>query len=179
MNMPPLPVTGLCCLPRSFTIARMCAAIATGSPPHASLICLNDAESTLSVSTSHRISLAYARGVLSRRHARLRQRALGLDDAVRPSRQPVPSGSSEVRVVERCASCPSASTGSPPRSNGVDSTIVVRVRATPGTRLMRVRNSSRCAVERVTTLSTYDSSPATLWISSTSGNASTAAVNAS
>ena len=72
-----------------------------------------------------------------------------------------------------------ASTGRPPRSNGVARTIVVRVRATPGMRLSRVRKSSRCAVSRVTTLSTYVSSPATLWISSTSFRACTPAVKAS
>ena len=50
----------------------------------------------------------------------------------------------------------------PPRSKGVVRTIVVFVRPIPGTALSRERNSSRCAVERVRTLSTNDSSPATL-----------------
>ena len=96
----------------------------------------------------------------------LRQRAFRLEHAVRAERQ-------------SRRSSPSASTGSPTRSKGVERTIVVRVRATPGTRLSLVRNSSRWAVDRVTTLSTNVSSPATLCTSSTSGNACTACVNAS
>ncbi len=65
MNIPPLPVTGLWCLPRSSTSARTWAATADGSPPLASTICRNDAESILSASTSQRISLACATGVAS------------------------------------------------------------------------------------------------------------------
>ena len=68
-NIPPLPVTGLCCLPRSRTVSTMPAAIAAASPPHASDICLNDAASRLSSSTSHRISLSPATGALSIFHA--------------------------------------------------------------------------------------------------------------
>jgi len=57
----------------------------------------------------------------------------------------------------------------PSRSNGVESTIVVFVRAIPGKDFKRESNSSRCCVERVITLQTKDSSPATEWTSHTSG----------
>jgi len=57
----------------------------------------------------------------------------------------------------------------PSRSNGVERTMVVFVRAMPGNAFKRESNSSRCCVERVITLQTNDSSPATEWTSHTSG----------
>ena len=47
-NIPPLPVTGLCCFPRSRTVSVMCSPISRGLRSHASAICRNDAESMLS-----------------------------------------------------------------------------------------------------------------------------------
>src|SRR5579884_2423315 len=84
----------------------------------------------------------------------------------------------EIFVLERCRIdsrflvndvCNHYWTEMPPRSNGVDRTIVVLVRAMPGTALSLESSSSRCMVERVITLRTKDSSPATLCTSSTSG----------
>ena len=57
----------------------------------------------------------------------------------------------------------------PPRSNGVESTIVAPVRAIPGILLSLVSSSSRCGVERVIALQMNDSSPATLCTSRISG----------
>src|SRR5579884_1975856 len=53
-------------------------------------------------------------------------------------------------------------TAIPPRSNGVESTTVVLVRATPLMRFTRPSKSSRCPVERVTVFIMKLSSPATL-----------------
>ncbi len=97
----------------------------------------------LSVSTAQRISLAYGARRVVELPGRLRQRALGLEHAVRAQAAAAAErAGDQVGVVEHLGHA-SASTGRPPRSNGVESTIVVRVRATPGTRLMRVRKSSR------------------------------------
>ena len=56
------------------------------------------------------------------------------------------------RGVRRRVHC--QRTVTPPRSNGMLRTIVVRVRAIPGVAFSRASNSSRCCVERVTTLQT-------------------------
>ena len=57
-SMPPEPVSGLWCLPRSAMMPRLCLAIFWTSPPSASSICVKLAASMLSVSTSMRISLS-------------------------------------------------------------------------------------------------------------------------
>ena len=57
MNMPPEPVTGFCCLPRSATMPRIISPIFFSSPPQTSLIWVNDAESMFSAETSTMISL--------------------------------------------------------------------------------------------------------------------------
>ena len=57
MNMPPEPVTGFCCLPRSATMPRIISPIFFSSPPQASSIWVKDAESMLREITSQTISL--------------------------------------------------------------------------------------------------------------------------
>jgi len=59
MSMPPEPVTGFCCLPRSATMDRIFCPIFSTSPPASSSICVKLAESTFSAMTSSRISLSY------------------------------------------------------------------------------------------------------------------------
>ena len=51
-SIPPEPVTGFCIFPRAWTISWMRATTASGAPLHDSRICLNDAASTLRLSTS-------------------------------------------------------------------------------------------------------------------------------
>ena len=159
--MPPLPVTGLCCFPR----------------------CAYDREHVIADAT--RVELASTRRdllergrvdvehldvaedlVLQRaraccRAARpLRHRACRLENAMRCR------ADGSAALPSRCIVC---CTATPPRSKGMPRTIVVRVRAIPGVAFSRASRSSRCWVERVTTLQTKLSSPATECTSQTSG----------
>ena len=156
-NMPPLPVTGLCCLPRCATIAATCSPMRAASASHASRICLNDAESMLSTSTSQSISFVRGDGRVVERHASCGMAPAGSSTRCAPSGWQRDAAGALMRTV------------TPPRSNGMLSTTVVRVRAIPGIALRRASSSSRCCVERVTTLQTNVSSPATECTSQISG----------
>ena len=57
MNMPPEPVTGFCCLPRSATMPMIISPIFFSSPPQASSIWVKEAESMFRDWTSQMISL--------------------------------------------------------------------------------------------------------------------------
>ena len=57
MNMPPEPVTGFCCLPRSATMPIIISPILVSSPPQASEIWVKEAESMFRAVTLQRISL--------------------------------------------------------------------------------------------------------------------------
>ena len=108
-NMPPLPVTGLCCLPRSRDDrADVLADALRRRSRMRRAICLNDAESMLSVSTRRESRSQAATGVLS-----IRQASCGMAPAGSSTRC-APSGwqrRSRYGAHDR--------TVTPPRSNGM------------------------------------------------------------
>ena len=69
ISIPPEPVAGLWSLPRRATMSRIAASTRAGSPPAAARSCVKLAASTLSASTSTRISLSHGVIVLSIRAA--------------------------------------------------------------------------------------------------------------
>jgi len=129
--------------------------ILAASPEHSSEICLNEAESMLRVSTSHRISCRAEPAC-----CRSSTRSCGVEPAD-GERDAFRTGGSAALPCSRRDGNPPAFERRRKDDGGFGSSHPFEGLQTPS-------NSSRCCVERVMTLQTKVSSPATEWTSQTS-----------